>query len=356
MADYDALMAQADAARGSRRRGEAEALYRQAIQAAPERPEPLHYLAGLRVLAGDLAEAEALYRAALARDGSADASARGLASVLLEQGRYREGFAYWEARHQLARMAKPPLPFAEWRGEPIAGKRLLVWPEQGFGDQIQFARFLPMLQARGAELTVFCRPGLERLLSQWPGVDVRPADGPVEFPDPDYWVMFCSLAGRMGLEVGDIPGGAYLRAPQEGPSPPAGARIGVMTAGNPEHGNDAHRSLPAEQAARLHALPGTIDLSPASTGARDFADTAKIIAGLDLVISVDTSAAHLAGALGRPCWTLLPAVGTDWRWMHGRRDTPWYESMRLYRQPGEGRWAEVVDQVLEDAAGLNGRR
>ena len=349
MASFDDLMAQANAAREARRASEAAELYRRASQAAPGRPEPLHYLAGLQVLEGDLAAGEALYRAALARDPTADATARGLASILLEQGRYREGFAYWEARHQVSRMAKPPLPFPEWRGEPLAGKRLLVWPEQGFGDQIQFARFLPQLQAQGAELTVFCRPGLERLLSQWPGVDVRPADGPVEFPDPDYWVMFCSLAGRMGLEFEDISGAPYLRAPASGPCPPPGVRIGVMTAGNPEHGNDAHRSLPAEQAARLHALPGSMDLSPASTGARDFADTAAIMAGLDLVISVDTSAAHLAGALGRPCWTLLPHVGVDWRWMHGRRDTPWYGTMRLYRQPGSGRWAEVVDQVLEDA-------
>jgi ADP-heptose:LPS heptosyltransferase len=126
-----------------------------------------------------------------------------------------------------------------------------------------------------------------------------------------------------------------------------------MARGNPVHGNDANRSLPAEAEAELHALPGdVVALAPEETGAADFADTADLIAGLDLVISVDTAMAHLAGAMGKPCWVLLPAAWQDWRWLRGRKDSPWYPSLRLYRQRTAGDWREVLDEVRRDLADL----
>ena len=127
----------------------------------------------------------------------------------------------------------------------------------------------------------------------------------------------------------------------------------MVTRGNPKHPNDAHRSLPPAQAKRLLDLPGAISLAAEDTGVADFLDTAGLIAGLDLVISVDTSVAHLAGAMGKPVWILLPHLGTDWRWGLSGSETPWYPSARLWRQPGIGLWRPVVDAVVEAAQESN---
>jgi hypothetical protein len=276
-----------------------------------------------------------------------------LAVLLLSQGRYEEGFALFEARHLLAQYAKPELPYAEWRGEPVAGKRLLIWPEQGFGDQIQFARFAPVLQAMGAQVTLICWPALERLFQQSLGVQVIAAQGEISFEDPDYWVMAMSLAGRLGLATDTLPNAPYLRAEAPARPPAGGVRVGLMTRGAAAFANDVNRSLSAEAAQALRALPvETLDLAPEATGAQDFGDTAAIVAGLDLVISVDTAVAHLAGAMGKPCWVLLPAEGADWRWLRERRDSPWYPSVRLYRQGAPGDWAPVLAEVTADLARL----
>jgi tetratricopeptide (TPR) repeat protein len=324
----------------------ARACFRGAVDLAPEAAGPHHHLAGSLEALGRLGEAEVEYRVALTLAPGSGSTARALAMLLLSQGRYAEGFALFERRHELAEMAKPPLPFPEWRGEPVAGRKVLIWPEQGLGDQIQFARFAPILSGMGADVTLVCWPPLARLFALSLGVRVVAAAGAVEFPDPDYWVMAMSLAGRLGLTPQTLPGDAYLSAPPLPEPLRNGARIGVLTRGNPNNANDANRSLGADQAARLGALPGAIDLDPAETGARDFADTAAIIENLDLVISVDTAVAHLAGAMGKPCWTLLPRPNTDWRWLRDRRDSPWYPSMRLFRQAAPGNWAGVIDEVL----------
>ncbi|WP_296595740.1 tetratricopeptide repeat protein [Phenylobacterium sp.] len=299
---------------------------------------------------GRLREAEAALREALRLAPDQHQTEARLGALLLSLGRLPEGFRHFEARHAEPRLAKPKLPFPEWRGEPLQGRRLLIWPEQGFGDQIQFARFAPLLRDQGAEITVLCRPGLERLFEQsLPGVDVRAAAGAVEFPDPDFWVMSPSLAGRLGVTLETLPNAPYLRAAGPAPDLPPGFRVGLVTAGNPQHANDANRSLPPAAAARLRALPASlVELDPAKTGARDFADTAAIVDALDLVITVDTSVAHLAGALGKPCWVLLPAIKTDWRWLRGRTDSPWYPSIRLYRQTVAGDWGDVLAAVERD--------
>lgn len=331
----------------------AEALYRQAAAAHPQRPEPYHYLGGALARRDAYVEAEAAYRRVLALSPDAAASVAALAVLLLARGCYPEGFRLWEARHAQPRLARPSLPQPEWRGEPLARKKLLVWPEQGLGDQIMFARFIPVLQAQGADVTILCPPSLTRLLAANLTAEVVTAAGAVEFPDPDFWVMTCSLAGRLGITSDSIPAEPYLHALAPPPPLPAGFKIGLVTSGSPAHGNDRHRSLPPGQAERLLKLPTiVVPLDPKHTGATDFADTAAIISGLDLVITVDTSVAHLAGAMGKPCWILLPAVDTDWRWMRKRADTPWYPSARLYRQPGPGRWSEVMDRVSADLEAL----
>jgi hypothetical protein len=345
------VRAQAAAEREAGRWDRAANLWRAAAAADPGAAEPHHHLGVEFERRGRLAEAEAEFRQALALDAGARSTMRTLALLLLSQGRFAEGFELFEARHDLPNIAKPPLPYPEWRGEPLNGKRLLIWPEQGYGDQIQFARFAPILAAQGAQVTLLCRPGLERLLGGSLGVEVKAAAGAVDFPDPDYWVMTVSLAARMGVTLETLPGEPYLRSPEPVTPPAPGFKVGLVTSGSAAHANDANRSLPPDAAARLRRLDATIvELDPAKSGARDFAETAAIIAGLDLVISVDTSAAHLAGAMGKPCWVLIPALNTDWRWLRDREDSPWYPSIRLYRQARARDWTAELDRIEADLA------
>jgi tetratricopeptide (TPR) repeat protein len=350
---YRALMDAAAqvAARGPAALAEAERAYQLAAETFPHEWEPHHRLGIVRKLQGRLEEAEAAFRRALERDPCNASTQRLLATLVLADGRFDEGFALYEGRHALPAMAKPNLSAPEWRGEEVAGKRVLIWPEQGFGDQIMFARFAGLLKARGADVTLLCRPGLVRLFEGSLGVRTLGAQGAVDFPDPDFWVMTCSLAWRFGVTPQTVPGEPYLRAPAPGPPPSGAFKVGLVVRGNPGHLNDANRSLPPEMAERLRRLPGeVIDLDPAATGARDFADTATIIDQLDLVVSVDTAIAHLAGAMGKPTWVLLSAIETDWRWLKDRSDSPWYPAMRLYRQQTRGDWEPVLRQVAQDAA------
>ncbi len=206
-------------------------------------------------------------------------------------------------------------------------------------------------------MTLLCAKPLARLFSGSLDVSVVAAEGAVAFPDPDFWVMACSLAARFGSSLEDIPAQPYLRSVTAGRTlaDGPGMRVGLVTRGNPSHANDANRSLPPAEAARLRALPATVvGLDPAETGALDFADTAAIVDQLDLVISVDTAVAHLAGAMGKPCWVLIPSVETDWRWLRERSDSPWYPSMRLYRQPRPGDWSLAIDRIEADLGSIGG--
>jgi hypothetical protein len=198
----------------------------------------------------------------------------------------------------------------------------------------------------GAEVTALVEPVLVDLFRlNFPDVEVVACSGRAEFQDPDYWIEWFSLPLRLGVTPANVPRRAYLRAPPTGPKPAAHARIGVATSGNPAHQNDAHRSLDRESAARVLSLPGAISLQPADSGVRSFAETAHLIANLDAVISVDTSVAHLAGAMGKRCLLLLPSRRPDWRWLAGGDDTPWYPTMRLVRQAATETWLDVVGRI-----------
>jgi hypothetical protein len=309
-----------------------------------------HELSLAAASAGDFPLAENLLRFILGSVAADPGVRANLGTVLLAQGRYAEGAPLYEAR--LARQGAPPSPglgVPRWRGEPLDGKRVLIWPEQGLGDQIMFARFVPELQQRGCDLTFVCRPPLIRLLSASLSARILPAEGRIEFPDPDVWLWSSSLLAASGATLETIPGEPYLRWPTARSGP---YRIGVATRGRATHANDAHRSLPGSAAEDLLSLPGAMSLLPEDTGARDMADTAELIAGLDLVISVDTSIAHLAGALGKRVWILLPAVRCDWRWLTKRDDSPWYRSARLFRQDTPGDWEGVLQRVRQALADL----
>jgi len=293
---------------------------------------------------GDLHGAEPLLRRLTAHAPEHPRANRNLAHVLMAQGRYIEAAPFHRPRDALRAGArpKPTLPYPEWRGEPLAGKRLLIWPEQGLGDEIMFARFARWAHEQGAQVTLLCSPPLQRLFDVSLPAEVLATEGEVTFPDPDFWAMSADMLTEGGFTPATLPRAPYLFAPSQGRG------VGIKTRGNPAHDNDARRSLPDDLAAELLSLPGAVDLDPSSTGATDFQETAKIVAGLDLVVSVDTSVAHLAGALGVPVWILLPHFNTDWRWMRGRDDSPWYPSARLFRQEVDEDWRPVIDRACAE--------
>ncbi|MBL8553425.1 MAG: hypothetical protein JNL41_04040 [Phenylobacterium sp.] len=302
---------------------------------------------------GELDAAQAaLSNAAGQRPGHTGVQAAGLrlGAALLADGRYAEGWPWMEARAGLHPEAAAPvnLGIPEWTGQPLAGKSILVWVEQGFGDQIMFARFAGQLAALGARVTLAARPALAALLAAMPAADavVPVALGEtVRVAPHDYWSRYASLPYRLGVTLETLSGAPYLRAPADRLGRWAGRRgVGLMWRTSATGFNAAAKALPEARARRLLDR-GLVSLQPEDTGAGDFADTAAIVEGLDLVVSVDTAVAHLAGAMGKPCWTLLPRQGLDWRWLKGRADSPWYDSMRLFRQTEAGGWSAVADEV-----------
>jgi hypothetical protein len=332
------------------------------------------------------AEAEACYRRALAIDPGYGKASFNLAYLLLRQGRWTEGWERLEARHWIASM-QDYLQLPRWDGGPLAGRRILVGVEAGHGDMIQFCRYGAHLRAAGAaRVGVLCHPGLVALFGALRGADEAIGlDQPLQRDAWDVWAPPLSLPRHFGTTVAAVPAALpYIvpdaqRVARLAPllAADAGAlKVGLVWRGNPRFENDAARSLPGlSTLAPLGRVPGVrpfslqkgpgeaeaaagvpgLDVTDLAPALGDFADTAALIAGLDLVITVDTACAHLAGALGKPCWVLLPAWMPDWRWLEGRDDTPWYPgTMRLFRQERDGEWGEVVERVIEALAALRG--
>lgn len=270
-------------------------------------------------------------------------AAYALGVSLLAQGRYDEGFAYYAARWKCPQLTlSVPLPLIRrWRGEELSGRRLMVWPEQGLGDAIMMSRFAFALGRAGVSVELAARGALARLFKGHPGVSVCDLGGSFEAKDLDFIATDFEIAAAF-LRRGKLHAGAYLTGEAAFPKPGC---IGIITRGNPRHPDDAHRSLPPDMAERLLSLPGAVSLHPDDTGAADFQATADIISGLDLVIAVDTSVAHLAGAMGKPVWILLSRAATDWRWGPSGTTTPWYPSARLLHQPRPGDWGSVLVEI-----------
>jgi tetratricopeptide (TPR) repeat protein len=325
-------------------------------------------------------EALESYAAALALDPhNADADFNdGLARLCA--GDFREGWKKYERRWQKTKNAvpRPSYPQPMWRGEgDLRGKTILLVGEQGMGDAIQFARYAPHLAALGAKVLLRVDASLAALMTTLAGVSKVIGAGEA-LPHFDFYCPLLSLPLAFGTELATVPASVpYLRAPQERVAkwrarlPHNGRlRIGLCWAGSPQHLHDRRRSLPLERFATLLSVPGldfvslqkdlgasdaallrehrVSDLGPELA---DFADAAAVIAMLDVIISVDTSVAHLAGAMGKAVGLLLP-YSPDFRWLLGRMDSPWYPTMRLFRQSAIGDWDGVLQRLRQELANL----
>ena len=356
---------------------EAEASYRRALEIDPDSAMAHNNLGtALRDL-GRLDEAQACYRRALEIQPDCHEARLHHAHLLLSIGKLGEAWPLYESRYRSdtkSHIVIPNLPYPQWAGESLAGKSLLLWPEQGFGDLIQFVRYAPLLKGLGlSRLTIVCPNPLRALFETVEGVDSVVTD-PAELSPHDYWSFYLSVPLQLRTDIATIPSSIpYLRPPADrvefwrGRVPTGSIRVGLVWQGNPQHKNDHNRSLPhLSLLAPLWSVPGVSFLSlqrgrgeeeagqspperpilDFGAEIHDFSDTAAIVAQLDLVVCVDTALAHLAGALGKPCWVLLPALGCDWRWLLERDDSPWYPGvLRLFRQTREGGWEKTIGEV-----------
>jgi hypothetical protein len=296
------------------------------------------FAAGVRAEhAGLWGEAEALYRRVVSDAPGSALANYALGCSLLAQGLYSEGWPLYEARHFVPHFNNPlpPIPLKRWRGEPIAGKRLLIWPEQGLGDQIMFSRFVREIAEAGGHPILFTAPSLAGLLSTLPG-EVHPLTGSIDVSTPDYLVMLGSLPLHLGIEPDALSGAPYLTASGAG-----SGDIGIKVRGAAPTSGGLFRSLPADLAARLLAMPGAVSLEPEDSGASDLLQSAVIIQGLKAVLTVDTSVAHLAGALGKRTVVMLPPSGADWRW--SCRQARWYDSVEFIRGAD---WDEILAKAI----------
>lgn len=326
-------------------------------------------LAGLLRRQNRLEEAIRLNRRVLADCPADPAGHYNLAILLLALGRYQEGWRLYEWRWRTRDFPGPRRGFRQplWEGEALAGRRLLLHGEQGLGDVLQFCRYAPLAAAAGGRVILEVQAPLVRLLSALPGVERVIAAGGT-LPPFDLHCPLLSLPRAFGTSLETVPAAPYLRAPG-GPLAAWRRRIGdgrrlavgLVWGGNAHNPRDHERSVDFSLLAPLWRIPGVRwfslqlgdrrrDLAGApfiedlADGLGDFAETAAAVACLDLVISVDSSVAHLTGGLGRPCWVLLPWAG-DWRWLVGRDDSPWYPSLRLFRQPAPGDWPPAVARL-----------
>ena len=367
---------------------EAELTYRQVALIAPNEPDVWSNLGVLLACLQREAEAEQCYLTALdLAPGHAMASFN-LSYLLLRQERWESGWQHLENRWQYENLSRY-FTCPRWRGESLEGKSVVVGFEAGHGDMIFYCRYIALLKSQGAErISMVCHPALVNLFSRLTGVD-RAISFLADVPrsDWDYWVPPMSLPYLTATRADTIPATVpYIQAdpvlvekwalrlreitsgaasqPQSRLQP--GLRAGLVWNGNPEFENDPDRSIhhlallrplwdiAGVQLISLQKGRGEADALAPPAGMRlaalgcelaDFAETAGVIANLDLVISVDTAVAHLAGALGVACWLLVPDYRADWRWHLNRSDSPWYPTMRLFRQARGGDWVAVVQDV-----------
>jgi len=334
-------------------------------------------IGAVRYVQGRAGEASAAFAAVLALRPGEPVARTTLAMIQLTRGNYEEGLAGFETRLETPQLAafRPAgrrLPKLADAGS-LEGRRVLLAAEQGQGDTLQFLRYAPLLAARGAQVLLEVQAPLVPLVAAMPGIAGVTVQG-APAPEADFICPMMSLAHVFATRLDTIPAAVpYLAVPEErrarwgerlGAGTPGRRRVGLCWSGNPGFSADIFRSMTlevfapllADPALEVHlvqtdiragddavaaAHPGVVDLRRELV---DFADTASVLERMDLVISVDTAVAHLAGALGRPVWIMLP-FAADWRWLEGRADSPWYPTARLFRQAVLGDWVPVLGAV-----------
>lgn len=334
---------------------------------------------------GKLTEALGCYRKAIAIDPNLADAHNNMGLLLLYMGHFEEGWQHYQARTSPSlkrRTIVPPvLPFAEWHGESLIGKSIAIWPEQGLGDEIQFCRYASVLKRQGASrVTLVCKQPLVRLFQTLEGVDAvyTPDQALV---DHDFWCLSLSVPLYCATTVHTVPASVpYLHADPRYVeelgrvvATVSGFKVGVCWKGSAGYKHDADRSFGIEQFLPLLGMDGVrfFTLQPGTraefktffgaaafdmgheidANTLPFEETAALITHLDLVITCDTSIGHLAGAMGKPVWTLVPFVA-DWRWMADRVDSPWYPRTRLFRQVQPGGWSDVFARVRTALAAM----
>ena len=350
----------------------AEANFRKAIALRPESEITHNNLGNTLYKQGRLDEAVACYEKALSLNPAYKTAAYNLSISLLLKGDLAAGWRHYESRWESSLFKSEKKNFAQphWDGSPLGDKTILLHSEQGIGDTLQFVRYAKLIAGQGGKLVLECQENLKSLLKKMPEFDAVIAGGE-RHPAFDVQAPLLSLPHIMGTVLETIPAEVpYIRAPENPKtagavsSLPGQLKIGLVWAGNPEHENDRNRSIPLEKFGTLFNTNNTRffslqlereniqirelgfekelkDLGPLIRG---FDTTAAAVEALDLVICADTAAAHLAGAMGKSVWCLLPFV-PDWRWMLAREDTPWYPTMRLFRQKKIGDWEGVISEV-----------
>ena len=348
-----------------------------AVQHSPDTANHRVELALTHLTRGERADASRHFREALAREPAHPAAHMGLGELLLSLGEYAPGWMEYAWRNKLdqARGTLPRMVAAPWNGMRIPNGRLLLVADQGFGDMIQFARFIPWVRERVPHLILGWGPEVTALLGDHPDI-AECIEKWADAPPHDAYVLLSSLPQIFQIELATVPVPVPYWSPKAGrvahwrerldaAFPERRLRVGLAWSGRPTHPNNARRSLRLAALAPLLAVPG-IDFvalqKPFPAEDRGFADvqrnvldvgdelsdfseTGAAIAALDLLIAVDTAVVHLAGAMGSPAWVLVPEPA-DWRWLLGREDSVWYPSLRLFRQIRPGEW----DPVLQEAA------
>lgn len=370
---------------------QAEAAYRLALKLDPLYANAHINLATALMKLGRSDEMYSQYKRGLQLDPASHGARYNLSIADLRAGKLRKGWLGHESRWDFAELKLGRRSFAiafgntpatpQWKGEPFSGKTILLHAEQGLGDTIQFVRYVPMVAALGARVLLEVQPSLRGLLANLPSVAQIITRGEA-LPSFDLHCPLMSLPLAFRTEIDTIPAEIpYLSVPakeiaaarrsfRSHTDGPDTLRVGIVWAGNPKHSGDSLRSTTLRSLEPLMQIPGltliSLQVGPAAAqlhefcpkprkgsvppildagpNLNDFGDTAALVASLDLLISVDTGVAHLAGALGVPVWILLPHLA-DWRWFEHREDSPWYPTARLFRQPSVGDWTGLVARV-----------
>lgn len=334
---------------------DAEKFIRLALELHPDDADYLNQAACVAARLGSFDDAlELSGKAQLAEPDSAGFAFNHAQNLLLA-GRSQEAWPLFESRLAFTPGHLFPANGAsEWEGQSLNDKSLLVWHEQGIGDSLQFCRYLPVVARMAGGVVFRCQPELAALLSPvLPGVHVVPA-GSTE-PQTDFHIPLLSLPGRLGCDLTTPPPSPFFTSDPPRPI----RRIGFVCSGNPDHPDDASRSIPLNQFEELfdtnfewfclqkclrrgESVPARV--AHPARGFRDWHDTAEFLNKVELVISADTAVAHLAASLGKPTWILLPRC-PDWRWGRTGESTPWYPSARLFRQTTPGDWPSVIQKI-----------